>query len=165
MKKRPIRIEGDIAYVPLTKGKEAIIDAEDAEIVGQHNWRCDGWGYVMTTVRTANGKKTTRSLHRLIMNPPEGMEIDHIHGNKLDNRKAQLRIATRVENSYNRGAHVNNTSGKKGVSWHMRDKKWVAKIRHEGKAIHLGYFTTPELAHQAYCKASAELHKEFSRTA
>jgi hypothetical protein len=163
--KRTIRIEGDIAYVPLTKGKEAIIDAEDAEIVGRHNWCDSGNGYAFTAVRLANGKRSLLRMHRLIMNPPEGMQIDHIHGNKLDNRKSQLRFATNSQNNHNQGVRANNTSGFKGVTWHTLQNKWNAKIRLNNKLVHLGSFTTAEAAHQAYCEAANRMHGEFARTA
>jgi hypothetical protein len=164
MKKRPIRIEGDIAYVPLPCGKEALIDADDAKLIGQHNWSVDAKGYVRTT-KSLNGKRECIKIHRLIMQAMADVQVDHIDSNKLDNRKEKLRFATNAQNGCNRGANVNNKSGFKGVSLHKRDQQWQAYIQHNGKSVYLGLFTTPELAHQAYCKASAELHKEFGRTA
>jgi hypothetical protein len=164
-KKRQIRIEGNIAYVPLPHGREAIIDAEDAELVGKYNWSLYSKGYAATSVRAANGKKKTLSLHRLVMNPPDGMDIDHIHGETLDNRKSQLRFATHSQNEHNKGAPATNTSGFKGVNWSKRNKKWRAQIRSNSKSIHLGLFHSPEAAHAAYCEAAKRLHGEFARTA
>jgi hypothetical protein len=165
MKKRPIRVEGEIAYVPLPRGLEAIIDAEDAEKVNRHNWFDNGSGYAQTKVRSGNGKRRNISLHRLIMNPPNDMQIDHIHGETLDNRKSQLRLATSSQNSHNKGVQANNKSGFKGVTWEKARRKWRAKIKLHNKRIDLGYFDTAEAAHAAYCEAAHRLHGEFARTA
>jgi hypothetical protein len=158
MEKRPIRIEGEIGYVLLADGTEATIDAEDAELVGQYNW-CLSGGYVVTYRPLG-----LLRLHRLVMGDPEGKFIDHRNGNKLDNRKAFLRPATNAENQYNQGIPSRNTSGHKGVHWHKRDQKWSAQIRHEGKQIHLGYFTDLEDAAQAYREAAVKYHKEFANS-
>jgi hypothetical protein len=161
MEKRKIRVEGDVAYVPLPDGTEATIDAEDAELVGQYNW-CLSGGYVNTHLPLGNGKRRTLHLHRLVMGDPEGKFIDHRNGNPLENRKAFLRVATDSQNQYNRGIPSHNTSGHKGVSWHKPKEKWLARIRHEGKRIHLGYFTDIEEAAQAYKEAAVKYHKEFA---
>jgi hypothetical protein len=83
----------------------------------------------------------------------------------LDNRRANLRIATHQQNNHNHRISKNNTSGFKGVTWFERSKKWVAQINMNGKKIHLGLHGTPEAAHAAYAAASAKLHGEFGRTA
>jgi hypothetical protein len=93
---------------------------------------------------------------------PEG-EIDHINGIKSDNRLCNLRDATRSQNQHNRGAYANNESGFKGVHWSKSKNGWGAQISIHGKSAWLGLFDTPEAAHAAYCKASAELHGEFGR--
>jgi hypothetical protein len=163
MEKRPIRVEGEIAYVPLPCGTEAIIDAEDAEIVGHHNWWLDG-GYVVTYRPTGNGRYRSLGLHRLVMGEPEGKMVDHRNGNKLDNRKAFLRPATHAENMRNARIRDDNTSGHKGVTWSKRAQKWHAKIQHEGKSLHLGLFTDMEEAAKAYREAALKYHGEFART-
>ena len=95
--------------------------------------------------------------------PPIGKEIDHINGNKTDNRIANLRSATRAENLHNAAKHKDNSSGHKGVSWFERGRKWRARINSNGKAKHLGYYRTAEEAAAAYAKASASLHGEYGR--
>lgn len=87
-------------------------------------------------------------------------QIDHINGDKADNRLANLREATAAENQHNKfRAQANNrTSGLLGVCWHKRDRRWVAQIKVGGKVRHIGLFATPEAAHDAYLKAKAELH-------
>lgn len=89
-------------------------------------------------------------------------EIGHINKINDDNRWLNLRSCTHQQNIRNRGTPKNNTSGFKGVSWHVRVKKWTAQIWCDGKNKSLGYFDNPELAHAAYCKAADKYHGEFA---
>ena len=93
---------------------------------------------------------------------PKGMTIDHINGEKSDNRFKNLRIATHAENSRNRRKLKPKTSKYKGVHWYTRKQKWRAVIGHEGRSIHLGYFHDEYEAHLAYCRAALELQGEFA---
>jgi len=93
--------------------------------------------------------------------PPD--QIDHIDCDKGNNRFANLRLATNSQNQQNRGVRSDNTSGHKGVCWHRRDRKWSARIRHNGKTMHLGYFDTIEQASAAYASASLKYHGGFAR--
>lgn len=95
---------------------------------------------------------------------PKG-QLDHIDGNRANNRIANLRIATTAQNAANSRAHRDNRSGFKGVSWSKVAKRWIAQISRAGQYRYLGYFDTPEEAHAAYCEAARELHGEFARTA
>jgi hypothetical protein len=88
--------------------------------------------------------------------------IDHINGNKSDNRLVNLRQATQSQNMHNRNKYKNNTSGYKGVTWHKQYKKWNAQITYNNKLINLGFFDCPVEAHKAYCKAADKMHKEFA---
>ena len=108
--------------------------------------------------------------HRLVWKivtgiDPGSSQVDHINGDKIDNRFTNLRLASNAQNAMNKGVSARNTSGYKGVSYSERRQKWVATIRINGKSIYLGRYSTPELAHMAYCKAAAELHGEFARGA
>ena len=93
---------------------------------------------------------------------PEG-DIDHINGDKTDNRLRNLRQATRSQNLMNRGAAPSNTSGVKGVCWDKRRGKWSAKIKVGGKTHNLGRFDAIDDAANAYKAASLKLHGQFSR--
>jgi hypothetical protein len=104
-------------------------------------------------------------LHRLIINASQEVEIDHINGNTLDNRKCNLRICTHSENAKNRKRNENNTSGYKGVGFLKHNRKWRSRIRVNGKKIYLGCFNTAEEAHRAYCEASKKYHGEYGRMA
>jgi hypothetical protein len=94
---------------------------------------------------------------------PKG-HIDHINGDRHDNRLANLREATHQENLYNRGANKNNSTGYKGVSVN-RLGRYLATITANGKYHYLGLFDDAETAHQAYCAAALRLHGDFARVA
>jgi hypothetical protein len=96
--------------------------------------------------------------------PPPSMQIDHISGNKADNRWQNLRLATQSNNQANATAKASNTSGFKGVTWYKRKSKWRAQIGHQGRRIILGTFDDPAEAHQAYVAKSRELYGEFSNS-
>jgi hypothetical protein len=165
---RPIRIEGDVAYVTLTKGYEAIIDAADVPLVEGFNWSAFVNKDRRTVYAVRGGrygpKRLLIRMHRVIMNTPSEMKTDHIDGNGLNNRRTNLRVATNSENMRNRGAPTNNTSGFKGVSA-VSNGKWSAKIKLKYKLYYIGSFDTPEAAHAAYVAASELLHGEFARAA
>jgi hypothetical protein len=87
-------------------------------------------------------------------------DIDHINRDKLDNRISNLRIATDQQNAANRLHHKNNRSGFKGVRY--EGLNYSARIMHQGKAVHIGMFPTPEAAHAAYAAKARELFGEFA---
>ena len=163
---RKARVEGDIAYVPLTQGYEAIIDASDVSLVEGFNWYAHANRNAVYAVRMDNTGPKPRlvRMHRVILGDPEGMVVDHQDTNGLNNRRANLRSATIKENACNQGIAKHNTSGHKGVSFHKRDGKWIAHIRYDGGQRYLGSFATPEAAAAAYAKANAEMHGAFGRT-
>lgn len=103
-----------------------------------------GWsehrnGYLVGRV---NKKRTY--AHHLVLPPKEGYEIDHINRCKWDNRYSNLRYVTHSENLINRNPNSNNISGYVGISWNSRDRRWLAQIQKNGKAIHLGSFVNLE---------------------
>ena len=87
--------------------------------------------------------------------------LDHINGDRKDNRFVNLREATKAQNSYNSGIPKTNTSGYKGVYWSGQVSKWFAKIVIQKKQINLGFFTDKEDAHAAYVVAAKRFHGEF----
>lgn len=169
---REIRVDGKVAYVHLTKGYVATIDAADVPLVSYCNWCCQerkrSDGFVRTVYvvskKWTGGKWTRVYLHRLIMSPPEGMQVDHISGDGLDCRRVNMRLATPSQNSHNQRLHARNVSGVKGVSWNKRKKLWTAFITVNYKQKHIGYFSTIETAAVAIAQARLEHHGEFGRT-
>ncbi len=141
------------------KGCEILIDKEDFSFLAQWSWHITKNGYA---ARCSNGKKYY--MHRIINNTPNGLATDHINGNKLDNRKRNLRTCTLAENSKNRKSiQKNNTSGYKGVSIKKGTKKWRAVIRNSNKYIFLGYFSSKEEAVKIYNEAALKYHGVFSK--
>lgn len=163
MKARPITIDGDIARIPLTRGLEALVDAADAHLVGGVNWCACPSRKTFYAHRTVSFEGTQQKviLHRLLMSPPEDMQVDHINGNGLDCRRSNMRIVTLQQNNMNRGIRVSNRSGMKGVS--RQGNRFRAEIQSAGRKTYLGLFATPEEAHAAYCAAIATHHSEYGR--
>lgn len=118
----------------------------------------DGYRYV-------TWKKFRYRAHRmawaLYMREWPTDEIDHINGDKLDNRIKNLRVVTAQQNQMNRGPTSRNTTGFKGVTWDSRLKKFSASIRANGKRQHLGYFNEAMRAGAAYLEAARQFHGEF----
>ena len=163
---RPIRVSGKVAFVTLTKGYTAIIDAADVHLVEGWNWHAvigRNTVYAKRRERIDGGAWRTILLHRIIMAPPDDMQVDHRSGDGLDCRRANMRQATNSQNQHNQRLKCTNTSGLKGVSWDMGSQKWRAKIKIDGKQIYLGLFTSPESAHAAYAEASSRLHGDYGR--
>ena len=162
---RPIRIEGNVAYVPLTRGYEAVIDAADVPVVDGKNWqaRIDGLSVYAQCAEKIAGKSITTVMHRHLMGSPEGLEIDHRDGDGLNNRRENLRMATHAQNVRNRRKPTNNKSGVKGVYWRKDIRKWAAMIKLNGRNLHLGLFPQISEAAAAYARASSDLHGDFGR--
>jgi hypothetical protein len=160
---RLIRIEGDVAYVTLTKGHTAVIDAVDVPLVKGLYWCAKVEGNTAYAARNdrSNGKNRMVRMHRVLLDAPDNMEVDHIDGDGLNNRRSNLRLATHTDNMRNRRTQKNNQSGIKGVSRSRRS--WIAQIRVNGKNRYLGTFPTAESAHAAYAAAAKELHGKFAR--
>jgi hypothetical protein len=161
---RPIRIEGNIAYVPLTKGYEAIIDADDVQLVSAFNWTAFVRPHTVYACRRDYPSNKTILLHRFLIGQSCKYQVDHCDCNGLNNMRENLREATPSQNQHNKRRSLANKSGFKGVRWHERAQKWNARIHANGTEVYLGLFDSPQLAHAAYARASAELHGEFGRT-
>ena len=165
---RPVRVEGQLAYVPLTMGYIATIDVSDVQIVADVNWhvRIDGARFyaACNLPKDGNGRRGSIYMHRLLMGSPTLMEVDHIDRNGLNNTRQNLRVVTRAQNQSNRKTSSLSQSGMKGVSPHGKNGTWKARISVNGKRICLGYYRTPDEAYASYCKASAELHGQHGRT-
>lgn len=162
--------------IPLTRGYSAIVDNEDA-ILSELKWRahvdkeCNS-PYVVREVtdKTRHNGRRTERLHRLVMARVLGRElldteyVDHINTNGLDNRRENLRLATKNQNMTNTIKRKDNTSGYKGAVYDKRVKLWCARIYHNKKCYHLGYYKTAKDAGDAYTKKAKELHGEFARS-
>jgi len=163
---RRLRFGYPFRRIPLTQGKFAIVDPDDYPHLSKYKWRlCKTKGknvlYAERSIRLPNGKYSRILMHRQLINVPEGYVIDHINGSGLDNRRANLRLATIAQNAWN-SKKRNPRSGYKGV-WLAKDKGlWRAAIFCNRKRKHLGYFKDKVDAAKAYDKAATKLHKEFA---
>jgi len=146
-------------FIPLTKGRFAIVDAADYDWLNQYKWCASASRNRFFARSAVKGKGIW--MHRLIMNPPAGMVVDHIDGNSLNNKRENLRICTARQNSYNRKGY-GTASKYKGVHWNKSTKRWVAVIKHYGVSIFLGSFNSEINAAKAYDKKAKELFGEFS---
>ena len=166
-KLRQVIVYGDYAEIPLTKGYRAIIDAKDAEEVGKYNWYARVEKHTVYAARNtprSHGPRKTIFMQRMLLAAGDGMTVDHIDRDGLNNRRSNLRVCSWAENQWNSKAQDGTRSGLKGVNWHKARKKWQARIRVNGKRISLGYFDEPESAHAAYAEASKAYHKDLGRT-
>ncbi len=153
--------------IPLTQGQYAIVDPKDYEQLNKHKWYVQRTKQMFYAVRRAKGHERAKGqivwMHRSILPPPEGMCIDHINNNSLDNRKANLRLATPAQNARNRRKMAVKTSSKyKGVSYHAGQRKWCAAIRVNGQYKYFGLFQNEIDAAKAYDSAAKKYHKEFA---
>lgn len=164
---KPVRYSENDAFIPLTMGYEAVVDAEDAALLSQYNWRAYVRKWAVYAVREepiGNGKYRSVRMHRQIMGSPEGLEVDHKDHDGLNNRRSNLRACTVGQNRRNQRISSANTVGLKGVVWNKAKKKYQAGIKVNGKRINLGSFDDKNIAHKAYCEASAKYHGEYSCT-
>ena len=143
------RVDGNTVYVKL-KGKHSnqtmICDLDDWERLKDFTWHIMGDGYASTS--NGRGKLKYREFHRNVVEPKNGLYVDHINRNTLDNRKCNLREATQHANSTNRKKPCTNTSGYKGVK-KRENGKWQAIIGINGKTISLGTYSNLEDAIEA----------------
>lgn len=163
---RPVNIAGEIAYVRLTKGKFAIIDSADAALVGQYNWHvCHTTEEEGRTCSYAVRRENRKMyyLHRLIMGEPEGFEVDHRDRNGLNDRRANLRIATHSQNGVNRAVPKGKTSQYRGVSIYRPRNIWQAQIKINGQTKGLGHFRDEIEAAVAYDVAAKKAFGEFAQ--
>jgi len=148
-----------MSEILLTQDKVTLVDEETFTEIGQLKWHAardkSGRFYAKRTLPHVNGKQVTERMHRWILNAPKGMQVDHINGNTLDNRRENLRLATSRQNCQNR--HNDRSSSYPGVNAVNRGKKWCSHITINGNLKHLGYFETEIGAFMAYLKANIEL--------
>lgn len=144
-------------YIVLASGHKTKVDEEDYKELSRYSWHLSN-GYPSRHKNDGTGKKIY--LHRIVSKTPEGLHTDHINGNKLDNRKSNLRIVTASQNHMNRrkDSRKGLSTSLKGASYHKLSKKWRARIKVGDRQISLGYYDTDREAHLAYRKAAEELY-------
>jgi hypothetical protein len=159
---RPVVVQpkdSQIRFIPLTKGKVAIVDAADYQFLNFFKWSANLKAKKVYAYRNVNRKNIY--MHRLITNPPAGKVVDHIDRNGLNNRRSNLRICSAADNSRNsRG--WGKTSQYKGVSWSKGKKKWISVIKYNCKYHHIGCFDNQSAAAKAYDKMARKFFGQFA---
>lgn len=138
-------------------GESFIFDTEDIPFVQGKRWHMNGNGYAITSENYGS-----EVLSRLLLQSGKDVFVDHINGNRADNRRQNLRIASISENNHNMILPSHNTSGFKGVSYYAPRGKYRAYIKISGKRKHLGYFDNKEDAARAYDTAARFYHGKFA---
>lgn len=141
----------DYKLIPIRKNIYAKLDNEDFDKLKSINWRY-AFGYASSN--------SVGLMHRFIVNCPDTLDVDHINHDKLDNRKQNLRICTRQQNSFNTPPRVGKSSLYKGV--YARGDKWRASITISSKKINLGTFASEIEAAKAYDEAAKIHYGEFA---
>jgi len=146
--------------IKLTQGKQTIVDDADFDFLNQWKWH---YNVKYAVGQTGDkGAKKRVYLHTLLLKKKPNQFIDHINGNRLDNRRTNLRLCSNRQNQQNRARPSNNTSGFKGVVWNKKSKKWQSGIKINSKQVHLGLFNDKFEAHNAYYEAAKKYFGEFA---
>lgn len=157
--------------IKLTRGKVALVDDQDYEWLNAFKWEAyenpfgkqTRW-YAIRRIYTPRPRfATTERMHRLILQPPWYLGVDHKNGNGLDNRRENLRIATDSQNQWNSRKGPGTSSRYKGVSWNKQRKRWAARIWVNGIYQHLGYYEDEAVAALEYDRVAREFRGEFAR--
>lgn len=150
------KICDDFAVGIFDNGKEMKFDIEDLEMVSSHRWIIDSVGYPSTA---ENGR--SKRLHRILLDRKlaKGLVVDHINRDKLDNRKANLRVCTQKDNMRNASIACNNKSGVTGVFFDKKVNRWRAQVYIKGKTKHVGIFDDFEEAVKARKDAEKKLRE------
>lgn len=144
-------------------GSVALLDDEDAEFMNRYKWRISSDGYVVRKAKINGNPDGQMRMHRVVIGAETGQMVDHINGNKLDNRRENLRIASNRENQQNRSKEEGCASKFKGVALDKKLGKWRSQITATGKTHYLGTYACEHEAGHAYNKAAIQYFGEFAR--
>mgnify|MGYP001571278685 CR=1 FL=1 len=151
--------------IKLTRGYSAVVDDEDYDNFNRFHWHAVGYGKCVYAARNGpktQGKRKYIYLHREILSDGGSLEIDHINGDGLDNRKLNLRKCTHQQNMFN-AKKKHGSSKYKGVYFNKKIKKWCAQIHPNGKRVHIGYFQSEIDAARSYNQTASKLCGEYAR--
>jgi hypothetical protein len=150
--------------IPLSQNLSAIVDDEDYEAVNQYKWHAARTGRSIYAYRhlVVDGKRIKESMHRMIMNAPDGLFVDHVNGNGLDCRRGNMRLATISQNNQNRRLDCRNKSGVSGIHFNKLSRRWRAFLSVNGVNMFLGSFLNFDDAVAARRAAMEKHHGEFA---
>jgi len=139
------------------------IDDEDYDKIKDYKWHVSRDDYIDARIKKEDGTFSTIGLHRLIMNAPKEMSVDHINHNPLNNEKVNLRICSHSDNLKNYSKPKDGkTSQYKGVCWDKNNNKFKAALSFNCKTVYIGLFDDEIIAAEAYNKKASELFGEFA---
>lgn len=158
-----MRHDSSTLVIPLTQEHFALVDVADYSLVRSHSWYLTAQGYAGANIY-GGGRRKARLMHRVILGIVDSdfFYTDHINGDRLDNRRCNLRVVTPTENSMNRPGR-GGSSRYKGVHWHKGGRRWRAMIMVGRKGQHLGYFDTEIEAATAYDARAWQLFGDVAR--
>jgi hypothetical protein len=144
--------------IPLGRGFVTVVDDDVYDWASTVRWFVSSRGYAMRQM-TVGGERMHLLLHRLIVNAPPELEVDHINGDPLDNQRINLRLVTHQQNMENKRPNVRSRTGVRGVSPYSRNKAkpWRAEVRRNGRMVWRGFFPTLEEADAAVKEARRRL--------
>lgn len=161
-----------VREIPLTRGYVALVDEEDYERVAAFKWYVSmptGRGrsaYAHRMIRRASdGARAPLPMHRFILNAPDGLLVDHVDGNGLNNTRANIRLCTYAQNAFNTRPRKNKATSKyRGVCWKKDANLWMVQIHANKKKERVLYFKTEVEAARAYDALAIRLHGAFAKT-
>lgn len=151
--------------ITLSNGERTKVDFVDFFRFAVYKWTASSSGNGTYATSRRGGKPNSKlvKLHREIMNAPVGLEVDHINGDPLDNRRSNLRLCSRQQNSQAKHRKcATATSRYRGVSWNSNNQTWKAQIGHNSRRIHIGEFDDEIEAAKAYDAKARELFGEWA---
>ena len=159
------RVDGKNVFVKLTNsGREMVVDSDVWEQVKRFCWYENSRGYAEANVPAGARKSRRVMLHVMVFSDcPDGLFRDHINGNRLDNRRANIRYVTAQQNNHNHGRSKRNTSGYTGVRWEEDRQKWLVRIKVNNRDINLGRYSTLESAVEARKEAEKKYFGDYRR--
>lgn len=149
---------GSTTIITTAAGRQILVDTEDVPRLSRYTWCVEGTGYAMSR----SGGNAIK-MHRFLLDASKGNFVDHINGNRLDNRKQNLRICKKQQNEFNAKVRADSTTGFRGVSFEKRRHKYRAYITIDQKQQHIGSFDTAEAAARAYNDKALQLFGDFAR--
>lgn len=155
-------IHGVYRRLQLTQHKYSLVDSEDFETLASWSWFVVRKFVARKWKFYARRSDDCMGLHSFILKCPKGVDVDHIDGDGLNNRKHNLRICSESQNQMNRLNLTTNTSGFRGVVWDRRANKWKGTLTANKIRMHLGYFTDPIRAAKARDEAARKHHGNFA---
>jgi hypothetical protein len=148
--------------IRLANGSYVLVDNADLDLLNRFTWVYQSSGYASAQTGGRKNRKTFL-MHRLLTEAPDDCVVDHKNGNKLDNRRSNLRVTSSSNNLANSKIRKDNSSGYKGVYLHTKNKNWIARIQRNNKMVHLGSFDNPHDAARMYNFWAKDMFGEYAR--